>query len=107
MFSELIGDLVTKFGSQAEAARKSGLSKALISDTLKGKGPEDPHTDTWNAVFAALGRPLIRGKDSLYDVTPDDRTERLKRWMVKCPHDVAEVIYRTAQIHGFEKDDKL
>lgn len=105
-FMQLVADAVKKFGSQAEAARRTGLSTAFISQTLRGRGPVDPHTTTWNAVLSALGREVIQDKSGSYPTTEDTRADTLKKWMLRCPSSVADVIYRTANIHGFEKDNK-
>ncbi len=45
-------------GNQSEAARRAGVSTALISDTLAGKGPADPKAATVAKLRKAIGRPL-------------------------------------------------
>ena len=55
-FEQSVERLVAKHnGQQAEAARAAGVSAALISETLRGKGPVDPRGETWAKISAALG----------------------------------------------------
>lgn len=57
-FRETVAELVGKCGgSQSEAARRAGISTAMISRTLAGQGPRDPKGATLAKIHRALGRP--------------------------------------------------
>jgi DNA-binding phage protein len=109
LFIHYLQKVVDKYGSRAEAARKCGFSKAFVSDTLNGKGPDDPKTETWNKVFFALGMSLMRDKrvSSVHEdcatFTVHDRFMALSDWLRTQPEDVQSVFFSMAKIHGFEK----
>lgn len=78
-FQTAIAALVERcHGNLSEAKRVSGLSVSLISDTLRGKGPADPKTATWQKLSRAMGHPaVVRERGVGYT----DRYERLMIWL--------------------------
>lgn len=84
-FAQVVERLVAKCeGNRTEAARRAGLSPPMISRTLRGEGPQDPHTETWRKVYTALGETMPhRGRAVAPNPAdgPVDRFDALGRWI--------------------------
>lgn len=101
-FRTAVAELVDKCnGNFSEAARRADLSVALISDTINGKGPDDPKTETWRKVYKALGRPAPLVRES--GVRYIDKYERLLDWLRTHP-DAWPFVLNSAKGAGYKEE---
>lgn len=105
-FRELIEELVRQHGgNQRAAARSAGLSSALLSQTLRGRGPDDPRADTIQKAVTAL---QATGSDFLVregGVAYGDRFARLADWLrglAAIAPEKVDSIFSVARALGFK-----
>lgn len=104
-FREQVALLVQQCeGNQAEAARRMGISPSFITNVLKGRGPEDPRTETWTKLRQALGAKappwMVAEGRAVYAAM--DRFDNLAQFVKGLPEDQQNIFIALAEGLGWQ-----
>ena len=89
----LVTEAISKYGSQADAARAIGVSQSWLSRLRRGDIKHQVKESTVSRMLVALGHNSSAG--------PDDRAARLAAWLRDADQCAAEAVYTVARSHGF------
>lgn len=103
-FKALLQELVTRCeGNQAEAARQMDVAASFVHNTLNGKGPSDPRSESWQKLARALQitAPATRYPESL-DPEKNTVAESLADWYNTAPAQAREAVTKFASLYGYQ-----